>query len=229
MTWQGRQQKWLTPDKCEMKKVAVKICGITDYEDASIAIGLGASALGFIFAHSPRRITPQKARDIISAIPPFVKTVGVFVNEGHATIREIKHYCGLDLVQLHGDESPDFCHDLMPYTIKALRIKDESSLHSIQAYRRKVRALLLDTYSKDKAGGTGKTFDWELALKVKRFGMPIILSGGLGPSNIDKAINIVRPYAVDVNSGVEERPHEKSPILMKDLMEKVSRGEFSDD
>ena len=212
-----------------MNKVAVKICGITNHDDASIAVGLGASALGFIFARSTRQITPQKARDIISAVPPFVKTVGVFVNEGHAAIRELKHHCGLDLVQLHGDESPDFCHELMPYTIKALRIKDESSLHSIQAYRGKVRALLLDTYSKDKAGGTGKTFDWKLALKIKKFGMPIILSGGLGPTNIVGAINTVRPYAVDVNSGVEEHPGKKSPILIKDLMEKVSRGEFCDD
>jgi phosphoribosylanthranilate isomerase len=212
-----------------MNKVPVKICGITAYEDASIAVGLGASALGFIFARSPRRIEPQKARDIISAIPPFVKTVGVFINEGLAAIRELKHYCGFDLVQLHGDESPDFCHALMPYTIKALRIKDESSLHPIQAYHGKVRALLLDTYSKDKAGGTGKTFDWQLALKIKKLGIPIILSGGLGPSNIVGAINTVRPDAVDVNSGVEERPGKKSPILIKDLMEKVSRGEFCDD
>jgi phosphoribosylanthranilate isomerase len=212
-----------------MDKIAVKICGITDYEDASIAVRLGANTLGFIFAHSPRQITPQKARDIISAIPPFIKTVGVFVNEGLAAIREIKHYCGLDLVQLHGDESPNFCHAVMPYTIKALRIKDASSLHSIQAYHGKVRALLLDTYSKDKAGGTGKTFDWKLALKIKKLGIPIILSGGLGPSNIDEAINTVRPYAVDVNSGVEERAGKKSHILMKELMEKVNRGEFSDD
>lgn len=212
-----------------MDKIAVKICGITDYEDASIAVRLGANTLGFIFAHSPRQITPQKAHDIISAIPPFVKTVGVFVNEGLAAIREIKHYCGLDLVQLHGDESPNFCHAVMPYTIKAVRIKDASSLHSIQAYHGKVRALLLDTYSKDKAGGTGKTFDWKLALKIKKLGIPIILSGGLGPSNIDEAISTVRPYAVDVNSGVEERIGKKSHILMKELMEKVNRGEFSDD
>ncbi len=217
------------PGKNEMEKIAIKICGITNYEDASVAVGLGADALGFIFARSPRRITPQKVRDIINAIPPFVKTVGVFVNEGLAEIREVKKYCGFDLVQLHGDESPAFCHTLMPYTIKAIRIKDASSLHSIQAYHGKVKALLLDTYSKDKAGGTGKTFDWKLALKIKKLGMPIILSGGLGPSNIDGAISTVRPYAVDVNSGVEERAGKKSHILMKELMEKVNRGEFSDD
>ena len=206
-----------------MNNVAVKICGITDYEDASIAVELGAAALGFIFAHSPRQVTPQKARDIISAIPPFVKTVGIFVNQDPIEINKVMRYCGLDLVQLHGDESPDFCDELMPYTIKALRIKDEASPRTAQAYRGNVRALLLDTYSKDKAGGTGETFDWQLAIKIKKLGIPIILAGGLGPSNIEGAISIVRPYAVDVNSGVEERPGKKSHSLIKDLMEKVKR------
>ena len=206
-----------------MNKVKVKICGITNYEDAAIAVDLGAAALGFIFADSPRQITPQKARDIIHAIPPFVKTVGVFVNERPAAIKEVLHYCGLDLVQLHGDESPDLCHELMPSTIKALRIKDASSIQSSLAYQGKVRALLLDTYAKDKAGGTGSTFDWRLAIKIKELGIPIILAGGLGPSNIDGAIRTVKPYAVDVNSGVEECPGKKSHLLMKDLMKKVRR------
>jgi phosphoribosylanthranilate isomerase len=206
-----------------MNNVAVKICGITNYEDAAIAVDLGAIALGFIFANSPRQITPQKARGIIRAIPPFVKTVGVFVNEGPAEIKEVVHYCGLDLVQLHGDESPDLCHGLMPTTIKALRIKDASSIQSSLAYQGKVRALLLDTYAKDKAGGTGSTFDWRLAIKIKELGIPIILAGGLGPSNVDSAIRTVKPYAVDVNSGVEECPGKKSPMLMKDLMTKVRR------
>jgi phosphoribosylanthranilate isomerase len=206
-----------------MNTVAVKICGITDPKDALMAVELGAGALGFIFAYSPRRISPQKARDIINAIPPFVKTVGVFVNEDPAVIRDVRHYCGLDLVQLHGDESPDLCDELMPYTIKALRIKAESSLRMAQAYRGKVRALLLDTYSKSQAGGTGKTFDWQLAIKIKKLGIPIILAGGLGPSNIDDAISAVRPYAVDVNSGVEKHPGKKSHTLIEDLMQKVKR------
>ena len=206
-----------------MDKVEVKICGITNYQDASMAVELGAGALGFIFAVSPRQITPQKARDIIRKIPPFVKTVGVFVNEEPSAIKEVIQYCGLDLVQLHGDESPDLCCELMPYTIKALRIKDEASLRTSQTYCGKVRALLLDSYSKDKAGGTGKTFDWQLAVKIKKLGMPVILAGGLGPSNIDDAIRTVRPYAVDVNSGVETRPGKKSHTRMKDLMKKVRR------
>jgi phosphoribosylanthranilate isomerase len=201
-----------------MDKVKVKICGITNLEDASIAVELGANALGFIFATSPRQIAPQKVRKIIRAIPPFVKTVGVFVNEAPATIREVMQHCGLDLVQLHGDESPAFCDELMPYTIKSLRIKDESCLQTSRAYHGKVRALLLDTYSKEKVGGTGKTFDWNLAIKIKKMGIPIILSGGLGPSNIDLAIHTVRPYAVDVNSGTEEYPGKKNHILIKALM-----------
>ncbi|MEE4603966.1 MAG: phosphoribosylanthranilate isomerase [Desulfobacteraceae bacterium] len=206
-----------------MNNLAVKICGITNYEDAMMAVDLGATALGFIFAASPRQITPPKVRDIIHAIPPFVKTVGVFVNEGPAEIKEMVHYCGLDLVQLHGDESPDLCHELMPSAIKALRIKDASNIQSSLSYQGKVRALLLDTYAKDKAGGTGSTFDWRLAIKIKELGIPIILAGGLDPSNIDSAIRTVKPYAVDVNSGVEECPGKKSPTLMKDLMKKVRR------
>lgn len=201
-----------------MDKVKVKICGITNLEDASIAVELGANALGFIFAPSPRKVAPQKVRKIIRAIPPFVKTVGVFVNEAPTTIREVMQHCGLDMVQLHGDESPAFCDELMPYTIKSLRIKDKSSLETGWAYRGKVRALLLDTYSKEKAGGTGKIFDWNLAIKSKKMGIPIILSGGLGPSNINLAIRTVRPYAVDVNSGIEEYPGKKNPILMKAVM-----------
>ncbi len=201
-----------------MHKVKVKICGITNLADASTAVRLGADALGFIFAPSPRRIAPQTARAIIRAVPPFVKTVGVFVNEAPATIREVMQHCGLDLVQLHGDESPALCEELMPCTIKALRIKDESSLQTSQPYYGKVRALLLDTYSKEKAGGTGKTFDWKLAIKIKEQGTPIIISGGLAPSNIAAAIHTVRPYAVDVNSGVEKYPGKKSHILIKALM-----------
>lgn len=212
------------PEKREMNKTAVKICGITDHEDALDAARLGVSALGFIFAPSPRQITPEKASEIIKAIPPFVKAVGVFVNESAERIKKIIDYCGLDLVQLHGDESPDLCHGLMPYTIKALRIKDESSLPAGGKYKGRTRALLLDTYSPDRAGGTGRTFCWDHALKVKELGVPLILSGGLGPLNIEDAISTVRPYAVDVNSGVEQCPGKKSHVLIKDLMDKVNSG-----
>jgi len=212
--------------------VRVKICGIKNYEDASIAVKLGADALGFIFAQSPRQVTPEEARDIICAIPPFVKTVGVFVNEDPATIKKTIQFCGLDLVQLHGDESPDLCLELMPYTIKAFQLKDESSLSAIDPYLGSIRALLFDTYSEEKRGGTGQTFDWELAVRCKELGVPIIIAGGLTPSNIERAISTVRPFAVDVSSGVEERPAKKSPLLMRRLMEnikKIDMGELSDD
>ena len=149
--------------------------------------------------------------------------MGIFVNEDPVLISKVIRDCGLDLVQLHGDEPPDLCHELMPYTIKAFRIKDETSLRTCQAYRGKVRALLLDTYSKDKAGGTGNTFDWQLAVKIKKLGIPVILAGGLGPSNIDSAINTVRPYAVDINSGVEVHPGKKSHTLLKELMKKIGK------
>ncbi|MBW2610069.1 MAG: phosphoribosylanthranilate isomerase [Deltaproteobacteria bacterium] len=203
--------------------VKVKVCGITELQDASVAVELGADVLGFIFAPSPRRISPDEAREIISALPPFVKTMGCFVNEEPATIREIIYYCGLDLIQLHGDESPDFCQEFMPYATRALRMKDETTLRTIEQYQGKVRGLVLDTYTKRKVGGTGKTFDWELAVKVKDMGIPVILAGGLNPSNIERAISTVRPYAVDVNSGVEERPGKKSHTLLKELFEKIEK------
>jgi len=188
-----------------------------------MAVELGVYALGFIFASSPRRVDPEKARKVICSLPPFVLTIGVFVNEDQATMRQIINFCDLDLIQLHGDEPPDLCSEFMPHTIKAFRLKDESSLQSIKPYYGKVRAMLFDTYSKERRGGTGKTFDWDLAVKGKELGMPIILSGGLKPSNIEEAISTVKPYAVDVNSGVEEWPGKKSPVLMKKLMETIRK------
>ena len=196
----------------------VKICGITNLEDASLAVGLGFDAIGFIFAESPRKVSVEATRDMIKNIPPFIKTVGVFVNEKRTVINGTVRFCGLDLIQLHGDEPPSLCEALMPRSIKAFQLRDESSLEEIASYRGKARALLFDTYSKEKRGGTGKTFDWDLAVKGKRLGVPIVLSGGLGPSNIEAAVLAVRPYAVDVNSGVEEQPGKKNPVLMEKLM-----------
>ncbi|MBN2062446.1 MAG: phosphoribosylanthranilate isomerase [Deltaproteobacteria bacterium] len=210
--------------------VRVKICGITNYDDASMAVGCGADALGFIFAASPRRISPEKARDIIRNLPPFVSSVGVFVNEDYKTIQRITDFCCLDNIQLHGDEPPELCGKFLPGCIKAFRVKDDSSIESIKPYKGKCRAILLDTYSKDKEGGTGISFDWELALKAKKFDIPIILSGGLGPDNIETAISLVEPYAVDVNSGIEKSPGKKDPELMKKLMDLVmninTKGQF---
>jgi phosphoribosylanthranilate isomerase len=203
--------------------VRIKICGITNPRDASLAVELGADALGFIFAPSPRQVTPEEVRSIIAALPPFIQTVGVFVDEDLATVQRIIDFCGLDLVQLHGDELPGVCHELMPRTIKTFRLKDESSLAALRPYRGCVKAFLFDTYSEDRKGGTGRTFDWELAVRGKGLGIPVILAGGLSPSNIQEAVLAVKPYAIDVNSGIEESPGRKSPVLMKRLIHTLRR------
>jgi phosphoribosylanthranilate isomerase len=205
--------------------VKLKVCGITNYQDACMAIELGAAALGFIFAPSPRHISPERAHDIIRAIPPFVQAVGIFVDETPARIRQIIRRCGLDLVQLHGDESPDLCHELMPHVIKAFRLKDESSLPAIRRYHGRVRAILLDTYVEGRKGGTARTFDWDLAIKAKEFEIPTVLSGGLNPANIAEAISLVKPFGVDVNSGIEESPGRKNRALMQELMEIIRKLE----
>jgi phosphoribosylanthranilate isomerase len=199
----------------------VKICGITSLEDASLAVRLGVDALGFILAPSPRQVSPEAVREIVRGVPPLVQTVGVFVNEVPSRIREIMGFCGLDLAQLHGDESPDDCEALTPRAIKAVRLRDESSLALAETYRGKVRALLFDSYVKGRRGGTGTTLDWDLAAQGLELGIPVILAGGLNPGNVRRAVAVVRPYAIDVNSGVEARPGRKSPALMDRLMEIV--------
>ena len=206
--------------------VKVKICGITNYDDAAVAVDLGADALGFIFASSPRKIEYDSASEIIKKLPPFVKSVGVFVNENIKKIMDVAEHCGLDNIQLHGDESPETCRRLMPRTIKALRIKDNSIPDDFNEYRGKVKAFLLDTYSEKAAGGTGKTFNWDVALNIKKLGAPVILAGGLNPTNIREAIEKVRPYAVDVNSGIEERPGKKDHLLMKQLFKNLRKEEI---
>ena len=186
-----------------------------------MAVSLGVDALGFIFASSPRRVKPEQAREIIFRLPPFVKAVGVFVNEEEAAIRGIREFCSLDLVQLHGDESPEFCEALMPFSIKSFQVRDSASLEGIHRYKGKIRALLLDAYSPAMRGGTGKTFDWTFASKAKAFEMPLILSGGLNPDNVRSALEGVRPYALDLNSGVESSPGRKSRELLERCMENL--------
>ena len=205
--------------------VRVKICGITNLPDARMSVEMGADAIGFIFAPSPRQITPEKAREIICGIPPFVQTVGVFVNKRPDTVRRIMGFCGLDLIQFHGDESPEVCGDFMPHTIKAFRIRDSSMLQIIKPYCGKMRAMLFDTYVEETMGGTGKTFDWGTAVTGKTLGVPIILSGGLKPSNIVSAISKTNPFGVDVNSGIEDRPGKKDHLLMEELMENIRNAE----
>ncbi len=190
--------------------IKIKICGITNKEDAVWAVNLKVDALGFIFADSPRRVEPEIVQGIIELLPPFISSVGVFVNEDREKVKEITESCHLTTLQFHGQESPSYCEGFKQKIVKALRIKDKSVLKKAVQYKDKVDAYLLDTYSASKYGGTGKTFDWRIAKEIKKFGLPIILSGGLNPENIREAISEAEPYAVDVSSGVEERPGKKN-------------------
>ena len=194
----------------------VKICGITNREDAHAAIELGADALGFVFAKSPRQVTKELSRDIIRNLPPFVTTVGVFVDEKADVIKEICNFCGIHTVQLHGNEQPAYLNELEGYKIiKVFRIKEEDDLKPLANY--KPHAFLLDSFVKGVMGGTGVSFNWEIARQAHKYGK-IILSGGLTPENVKESIRIVKPYAVDVSSGVESSPGRKDKLLMKQFI-----------
>lgn len=195
--------------------VRIKICGITNLEDALLAAELGADALGFIFyPPSPRSVAPDAARAIIAQLPPLVSTVGVFVDEAASTVKELAAQVGLDWVQLHGKEPPEYCRALDRRVIKVFRIQDESSLTDLATYGDVAQAFLLDTYKKGMVGGTGETFNWDLALEAKKFG-PIILAGGLTADNVARAIAAAQPQAVDLASGVEASPGKKDPEKLK--------------
>ncbi|PIQ97423.1 MAG: phosphoribosylanthranilate isomerase [Nitrospinae bacterium CG11_big_fil_rev_8_21_14_0_20_56_8] len=199
--------------------VRVKICGMTRLEDAQLAVLRGADAVGFIFfKSSTRHIAPAEAKKIIAQLPPLVQTVGVFVNETADRVNRIADTCRLDAVQLHGEESPAFCRRIRKKVIKAIRVKDLESLHSMEDYN--VSAFLLDSYSDKEQGGTGKTFDWNLVHRAKKLGT-IIMAGGLTPSNVHQAVRQVRPFGVDVCSGVEKSPGIKDPAKIDAFMTAV--------
>jgi phosphoribosylanthranilate isomerase len=200
----------------------VKVCGITNLEDALAALEAGADMLGFNFyARSPRYLTPAEARKIIEHLPGSVSCVGVFVNESApADVERIAREAGLHAVQLHGDETPEFCQSLRGLkTIKALRVGADFNVETAAAYR--TDALLLDAYVAGERGGTGHTFDWTLATLTRERVPRLFLAGGLNPDNVATAVAAVRPYAVDVCSGVETAPGRKSPQLMCRFVEKV--------
>lgn len=197
--------------------VRIKFCGITNIKDALEAAGLGINALGFVFAKSPRQVSPEKAKEIIEKLPPWISAVGVFVNEKSEAVSEIAEHCRLDYIQLHGEESPEYCGSLGLKVIKT--IKDD--IEKISDYN--VSGFLLDTHDHGKAGGTGKTFNWDLALDAKKYGCPIILAGGLTPENIGEAVEKVKPYGVDVSSGIELAPGKKDYEKMKRFVEEVKK------
>ncbi|MBU5612358.1 phosphoribosylanthranilate isomerase [Geomonas azotofigens] len=187
----------------------VKICGITSVDDALMAVDAGADALGFVFFDkSPRFIGEEAAQKIIAKLPPFVQVVGLFVNADINVVNSTADCCGLDIVQLHGEESPEYCRLVNRRVMKAFRVRGPESLTPLSEYH--VSAYLLDAYSPHAYGGTGEVFDWDCAVAAKEQGR-IVLAGGLTPDNIAEAVLRVGPYGVDVSSGVEASPGKKDP------------------
>ena len=204
----------------------IKICGITDIKDAINAVELGADALGFMFfPGSKRYIEPDEARRIISELPPFVSSVGVFVNQDEDEIKSAMEISGAEKVQLHGDETPRFCASVNNSgsykVIKVIRIKDHVDAANIELYP--VQAILFDKFSTEAYGGTGTSFKWDL-LQGLNLSKKVVLSGGLTPENVKEAIKIVRPYAVDVSSGVESSPGVKCSVKLRKFIEAVKNG-----
>ncbi len=198
--------------------VRVKICGITSMEDALNACEAGADAIGFVFyERSPRYIDPERARKIVAKLPPFLSVTGVFVDEEVERVKEIAGLVPLDTLQFHGEEPPDYCTLFKERTIKAFGVR-EGFLEDLQRYR--VSAFLLDTYHRDLKGGTGRGFDWREAVKAKVYGR-IILAGGLDPDNVEEAVRMVRPFGVDVSTGVEISPGRKDRGKMIDFVRRA--------
>ena len=195
--------------------IAVKICGITSLKDAEMAVNYSVSAIGMIFCpDSPRYVDPAKVEQWIERIPDSVKKVGVFVNEQIDTINNITRQLKLEFIQLHGDESPEFCNGIIRPVIKVFRVGDDFDAIVLNEYD--VHGFLFDTYKKGNPGGTGNRFNWDLIANLKTE-TPIILSGGLTPENVLNGIEAVNPAAVDVNSGVESVPGVKDEEKIKEL------------
>ena len=203
--------------------VRIKICGITRESDALAAAQAGADALGFLFyPKSKRHISPEQARDIIRALPPLITAVGVFANESAEKIASIWKTCGLNAAQLHGEESPEFCRSLPGKTIKAFRLRNAETLAAARAFS--TGAWLFDSYAPEQRGGTGFPFNWEWIRQSMPLPRPFIVAGGLTPGNVGNCIKTVRPYAVDVSSGVEEEPGKKNADKIRSFVDAVRKA-----
>lgn len=200
----------------------VKICGITRLEDLSAACEAGADALGFVFyARSPRNLTLGQAVGLVSALPPFVQSVGLFVNADADFVRDVLRAAPLDLLQFHGDEAPDYCRQFGRPYLKAVRVRPGIDLLEYARDFADARALLLDAYVPGVAGGTGEKFDWNLI--PRGLPRPIVLSGGLNPANVAEAVKAVQPWAVDVSSGVEASPGLKDAAKMTAFIQRAKQ------
>ena len=194
--------------------VTVKICGITSEADALAAAEAGADAIGLMFYEgSPRHVILEQAKAISAALPQHVMRVGVFVNAEEAFVHQALTECMLNILQFHGDETPEECSRYPVMTLKAFRVQGEETLAELEAYPS--AGYLLDAYVKDALGGTGATFNWDLAVRAQKFGKPIFLAGGLTPENVAEAVRKVQPFGVDVSSGVEIEPGRKDAEQMR--------------
>ena len=195
----------------------IKICGITNEADALAAVEAGADALGFMFYDgSLRHVSVQAAAAIIKKLPPFVARVGVFVDPAEEFVNRVSEKCHLTAIQLHGNETPAFCRRFKTAVIKAFRVDGVESLKPLSHFA--TSAWLLDSFVPGKLGGTGAKFNWDLALRAKEHGRPILLAGGLTPENVASAVRHVRPYGVDVASGVENQPGKKDQAKLRDFI-----------
>ncbi|MBT5926249.1 MAG: phosphoribosylanthranilate isomerase [Verrucomicrobia bacterium] len=201
-------------------RTRIKICGITSLEDALFASECGVDALGFMFYEPSKRFVEiEAARRICQALPPLVSKVGVFVNASREQVDHTQKVCGLDVLQFHGEESPDWCQQFDAKTMKAFRVGDQTSLEAIGSYA--VDAWLVDSYQPGERGGTGHAFQWDLLTEVRPYAKPLFLAGGLTEDNIQAAIREVQPFGVDVSSGVESTPGRKCPAKVASFVRKV--------
>ncbi len=195
-------------------RTRIKMCGITTPADAAAAVDAGADAVGVVLAESPRRVTLDEAVAVLADVPPLVARVGVFVDADPAFVREAVARLGLTAAQFHGDETPEACRAVGVPVIKAVRVRDPGSVRALTRFAGVAAAMLLDTHVPRIPGGTGRVFDWDAVARVLPRVAPIVLAGGLDAANVGEAIRVLRPFAVDVSSGIERSPGIKDPTRM---------------
>jgi phosphoribosylanthranilate isomerase len=206
-------------------RTRIKVCGMREMAEVAAVVAVGVDAIGLIFVEqSPRYIDPERAREIVASLPPFVDAVGVFVDQDAATVNEIVRYCGLSKVQLHGTESPAYCAEISCRVLKVFQVRSSLTRADLTPYAGVVSGFLFDTFHAKIAGGTGQTFDWCLLEKLPS-PRPVVLAGGLTPENVGEAIRQARPFAVDFNSGVEFEPGRKDLAKVRAAIAQVAAAD----
>jgi len=207
-------------------RTRIKICGITRTEDALVAANCGVDALGLVFFKaSPRYVSAQQAKEIVTCLPAFISKVGLFVDASVAEVEKIVEAVSLDYLQFHGDEEESYCTSFAKPYIKAIRVRPETDLPGIISQYKSAAAVLLDAWHPGIAGGTGESFDWTLLETLSEDNPALILAGGLNVDNVHSAVHLIKPYAVDVSSGVEDSPGIKSAEKIQNFVNEVNRGE----